>query len=112
MRGLSARYGALPDVIVQSPEVRALYLSILRADLELIETYVYEHGEPLDSSIAAYGGTWDGRTGNEQIAAWRQQTRCAFAVRTFPGDHFFLLQSRDALLAEVSAHLSRLLRVA
>ena len=40
--------------------------------------------------ICAYGGISDHKVERESLEAWGEQTRAAFKLRMFDGDHFFL----------------------
>ena len=53
--------------------------------------------------------TADATIAAEDGAAWREHTSAAFAMRSLPGDHFFLQTQREALLRLMSAELSRYL---
>jgi medium-chain acyl-[acyl-carrier-protein] hydrolase len=101
---LRALNGTPPEVFA-TPELLDLVVPILRADFELVETYVYRHRPPLGCPIRVFGGTGDAETGPEQLAAWRVQTRAACPVTLLPGDHFFLHAERPALLATIAADL-------
>jgi medium-chain acyl-[acyl-carrier-protein] hydrolase len=98
---LQARYNAIPDVILADREMMALYLPVLRADLEMIEKYVYAPEPPLACPITVFGGTDDPTATPSQLAEWRQQTSAGFKVRMFPGDHFFPKTSREAFVQAV-----------
>lgn len=67
-----------------------IFLPIIRADFELVETYEYAPGAPLSCSITGYGGLQDGDVPIESVHAWKQQTSSDFVARMFPGDHFFI----------------------
>lgn len=95
------RLGGTPPEVLANPELRAMFLPILRADFEAVETYRHEPRRPLDCPIAAFGGTGDPFAPVDDLAAWAQHTTGPFRSRAFPGDHFFLREHRDALLAAV-----------
>lgn len=98
-----------PDEVLQHPELMQLLMPVLRADFGVVETYTYTPGDPLDCPISVFGGMQDDEVGRDDLEAWRQQTRGAFQLRMFPGDHFFLHADRALLLAALSEDLSRLL---
>jgi surfactin synthase thioesterase subunit/glycosyltransferase involved in cell wall biosynthesis len=78
-------------------ELAPAVLPALRADTTLYRHYVYAEDAPLDCPIRAYGGTEDPNIGTHHLEAWREQTTASFAVRLFPGGHFYLRESADAL---------------
>lgn len=97
-----------PEEVLESEELLELFLPLLKADFELVETYRYRGAEPLDLPIFAYGGDADAWTDPQDIHAWREETKVSFAAEIFPGDHFYLNARASALLASVSGHLSEL----
>lgn len=98
-------YGGTPPEILAHPELMALVLPILRADFELVETHVVEHGRPaLDLPITVLGGRDDDATRGD-LDAWRELTNGSCQVRMFPGGHFFV----HSAMAEVLAFLGPLL---
>jgi medium-chain acyl-[acyl-carrier-protein] hydrolase len=98
-----------PEAVLQSAELMQLMLPILRADFALVETYAYRAEEPLDYSISAFGGLQDDGTSYDDLKAWQEQTRRAFSLRMFPGDHFYFHSHRLQLLSVVSQDLRQLL---
>lgn len=82
-----------------------LLLPVLRADLAVVETCAYTEEPPFDCHIGAFVGGEDSTVIPEAMAAWRAQTRASFALRVLPGDHFFLIGQREALLEGIAADL-------
>ena len=66
-----------------------VFLPLLRSDIRLYETYIYDHEAPFDYPITAFGGLADEEVSREELAAWYDQTRSRFEFQLFPGDHFF-----------------------
>lgn len=102
------RLNGTPKDVLNHPELMQLLLPALRADFEMIQTYVYVPGPPLDCSITAFGGFDDESVTREQIAAWRQQTSTRFSLQMFPGDHFFIHEARTLFAETLSLELDRL----
>ncbi len=100
------RYDGIPDAILQDRDLMQLFLPTLRADLELIETYAYRPGPPLDCPLSVFGGQQDPRTSVASLDAWRSQTRGPFTLRMFPGGHFFVQAARPAVVQEVARLLA------
>ena len=80
-------------------------LPALRADTALYRSYVYTEEEPLACPIRAYGGLEDPNVRREHLQAWERQTSASFALRLFPGGHFYLHAGRGALLDALSRNL-------
>ncbi|MEW5989007.1 MAG: alpha/beta fold hydrolase [Chloroflexota bacterium] len=98
-------FNGTPEAVLQHPELMQLVLPILRADFTLVETYTYQPDEPLNCPISALGGVQDKDATREELDALRQQTRRAFSLRMFAGDHFYLNDQRTALLKAVAQDL-------
>jgi medium-chain acyl-[acyl-carrier-protein] hydrolase len=103
-----ARYGGIPDAVLNEPELLALLLPMLRSDLEAVETYSYAPEAPLEVPITALGGMSDPWATLDDLMAWRDETTASFSVTRFPGGHFYLDESAPALLTEVRSQLGRL----
>jgi medium-chain acyl-[acyl-carrier-protein] hydrolase len=106
---LDQRFKAIPPVIRDDPEMRALYLPILRADMTMLETYRYREEAPLECSVSAFGGAQDAEAGFEELMSWRSLCRGPFTATTFPGGHFFIQPQRDAVLLALARELSQVL---
>jgi medium-chain acyl-[acyl-carrier-protein] hydrolase len=95
---LRARYDGIPQEVLSEPELLALLLPVLRADVEILESYRYGAEGPLACPIVCCGGEDDPHTRRDELEAWREQTRADFRLRLFPGGHFYLADARAALL--------------
>jgi medium-chain acyl-[acyl-carrier-protein] hydrolase len=103
------RWDGIPAAVLAEPELLALLLPTLRADLELVETHVHVPGPPLDCPISCFGGTTDPSASAADLAGWRAHTTKAFSVRMLPGSHFFVQAERPRVLAAVAEDLQPLL---
>lgn len=90
-----------PEIILQNAELQQMILPVLRADLELNETYSYTAQPPLDVPISAFAGQHDPRVTQESVAHWSAQTSKTFALRVFAGDHFFVNTHQAELLQAI-----------
>jgi len=102
---LDERYGGVPAAVRESEELLELLLPGLRADVAVCDTYVHHPEAPLDCALTALGGESDGGVGRDELEAWREQTRGAFRLEMFPGDHFYLQQRPEDVLGVISAAL-------
>ena len=103
---IRTRYGGIPEPILREKELLDIYLRIIRADFEMVETYAYEAQRPFDFPIQVFGGERDTMVGEEDLAGWRAHTSSGFSIELMPGDHFFINENQDALLQKVEAILS------
>ena len=90
--------GIPADLLNDAAAMRAI-LPALRADAALYRNYIYAEDPPLDVPIRAYGGIADPRISREQLHAWSEQSTASFAVRMFPGGHFYLNDPGPVLAA-------------
>ena len=94
------RLDGTPEVLLRDPEMQALMLPVLRADLTLTETY--DERTPLtDVPITALGGTADAAVTQDDIDRWRMLTHAAFRRIMLPGNHFFLQAATGDVLRHV-----------
>lgn len=97
------RFNGTPKAVLDNPELMEVFLPLLRSDIGLDETYVYDHEAPLDCPISAFGGLEDEEVNREELSEWDVQTRSRFNIQMFPGDHFFLNgKERNGLLEIIS----------
>ncbi len=97
---------ALPPETLDDPLVLRAILPSLQADATLYRNYVYAEDSPFAFPIRAYGGA-DDYIPREHLEAWGEQTSGAFAVRVFPGGHFFLRSAKEDVLAALAQDLEQ-----
>ena len=83
-----------------------LMLPVLRANLELAETYEHRPERPLECRIVAFRGAGDADVSPEDVAAWRHHTEGSFAVHVLRGGHLFLHSEAGPLLGLVAREVS------
>jgi medium-chain acyl-[acyl-carrier-protein] hydrolase len=103
------RYNGTPDLVLQDPELLGIFLPILRADFSILETYDYEHQDPIACSVTAFGGLQDDAVSRKDIEAWQLHTSKEFRSQMFNGGHFFLKDSQAQVLSEINSDISKFL---
>ncbi len=98
--GIESLYGALPAAALASPELRALFLGVIRADLEVFERYTYVPEEALDVPLIAMGGVNDPVVDVAGVHAWQRNTNSRFVPHLFPGAHFFAFAESQTAMCE------------
>ncbi|CAL9648425.1 Thioesterase PikA5 [Streptomyces sp. enrichment culture] len=93
-----ARLGGTRGELLADPAVRAAYLPAVRADFRLAETYHRPASPPLDCPVTALLGEADTEVDEAQARAWSAHTTGAFALRAFPGGHFYFTPRREPVL--------------
>ncbi len=104
---LTQRYGGIPQAVLNEPELMALFLPALRADLRMLESYDYRAREPLSCPITAVGGTQDRMVPPEAIHGWRPHTKGELATHFLDGAHFFIQSHQGRFIELLSAELRR-----
>lgn len=84
------RLNGTPRELLDNREMQNLFLPVLRADFEMVDTYQYVPEEPLACPLSVYGGIQDADVPVGNLQAWEEQTSGRCMVRMFPGDHFFI----------------------
>jgi surfactin synthase thioesterase subunit len=92
------RLEGMPADVLGNPELLRLALPALCVDARLYDHYVYVPEDLLRLPIHSYGGETDPNVTRDHLEAWCEQTTSRFAVRVFPGGHFYFLEQRDLLL--------------
>ena len=64
----------------------------------MLETYEYQHRQPLPCQLTIYGGLQDTVAPAGGLRAWSMHTSAACTVRMFNGDHFFIHNSQTGFI--------------
>ncbi|MFI0939894.1 thioesterase II family protein [Streptomyces sp. NPDC021020] len=99
------RLGGTDPRVLADPELLELVLPTVRADYTAVETYRYAPVPPLACDITALIGDTDPKASVDDAHAWAQHTSGRFALRTFPGGHFYLEDCRAGVFDVISAAL-------
>lgn len=100
-------YNGTPSEVLKNPELMELFLPILRADFEVLETYVYKNEPAFDFPITAFGGLQDAEVTRQDLEAWANHTTAAFDLQMFPGNHFFIHSDQKLLLEALTSQLQQ-----
>jgi surfactin synthase thioesterase subunit len=90
VRAVDARYGGIPAVVLNEPELLDRVVPTLRAELALFEEYSWVPSAPLACSITALAGTRDRTLSPSQVAAWSDTTAGIVDVTMLDSGHFIL----------------------
>ncbi|HVI01516.1 MAG TPA: thioesterase domain-containing protein [Enhygromyxa sp.] len=83
-------YGGIPKQILDEPDLLALTLPLLRADLTVNETHQLADEPPLACRLRAFGGVDDPHVSLAGLEAWGGHTSASFVCERAAGDHFYL----------------------
>lgn len=102
---IALSYGAIEPALLAEPELRRRLLLVLRADLELVETYQCQDPKPLECPLTFFSGRHDRSVAIEAPDGWRAITREAFEHRVVDGGHFFVNTASQHIQREVERQL-------
>lgn len=108
---LQERYGGIPSVVRDNPEMWDVLLPALRADFEMIETYTYSEEPPLDVPLLVLGGAEDPAVSPGKLMGWRGYSTRDCSVRLFPGTHFFVFSGSPSPESGVSQSVTPAVRM-
>jgi surfactin synthase thioesterase subunit len=106
---LAAHVGGLSGTdprLLADPEIRAMVLPALRADLHAAETHLLPAGTAVRAPILALTGDDDPWATVPAARAWSAHTTGGFELRVLPGGHFYLVERRREVLALLGARLA------
>ncbi|TDC04735.1 thioesterase [Nonomuraea longispora] len=91
---------------LEDPEMRSLLLPVIRADVEMHETYEPATDKPLPVPVTALRGRDDELVDGAQLAQWEQVTSAGFRTAELDGGHMYLADDPAALLGLITDELS------
>ncbi|MGJ5178600.1 thioesterase II family protein [Bradyrhizobium oligotrophicum] len=101
------RLGGTAPSVLQNIELMQLVLPTLRADLQLVETYVAAEPSSLQCPVVAFGGLRDVDVGRDELEAWRRISNGDFRLHLIEGDHFFVNSEREQLISLAVSEVER-----
>lgn len=84
------RLGGTPREILEDKQLVRTLLPVLRADYEVLDTYVSSAAAPLTCTLIACAGDNDPSATRASVETWRQYTLGPCRHHWFNGDHFYL----------------------
>jgi len=101
------RLGGTDGETITNPDLREVFLPVLRNDYRLAETYRLAPGPPLPCPISAVLGDRDPEVTPDEARSWAAYTDGGFTIRVLPGDHFYLSPPKPDLVDEVIRRLAQ-----
>jgi medium-chain acyl-[acyl-carrier-protein] hydrolase len=105
LQAVEGRYAAFPKVILDDPEMMDLFLGILRADFEAIETHQHRSSAPLDIPFTLFSGVHDSEVTTDDIEAWKSLSTQECSSHSFAGDHFFMKSHEAPLIQSIKNYM-------
>jgi medium-chain acyl-[acyl-carrier-protein] hydrolase len=105
VREASALAGGVPDSVLACPEALALFLPILRADLQLANAYALRSRVVLPCPITAMAGDADPIAPPSTLPGWAVHTSAGYEACMLPGGHFFLVEQEQVMVPMIRSRL-------
>ncbi|MFF2921013.1 thioesterase II family protein [Streptomyces celluloflavus] len=102
--GRVQEFAGYQSEVFEDPDMREMFLPLLRADVEMHESYEPSSSEPLAIPVTSLRGCDDTLVSRTQAEEWSATTRDRFAYREIRGGHMYLIDHPDVLLQAVAAH--------
>ena len=99
--------GGTPEDVLDDAETMAGLLPVLRADFEVLETYHFDGEDRVDCDITAYRGAADPCASRAGTQEWGRLTTGRFTLKTYPGNHFFVMPHGRSILNETGVRIFR-----
>lgn len=94
-------YNGTPGEILENKELMDFFTPVLRSDFSLAEGRQLSE-IVIDCPVTVFGGSED-RVSEKELMMWSKETTGLFKCRMFKGGHFFLKDSEDEVLQEISS---------
>jgi len=105
------RLKGTPSEVLQHRELMDLLMPMIRADLQMVETYRHAPRGKLTLPFLLMGGQEDVEVAQERLEAWRELTDAGCKLEIFPGDHFFIQSAKDRVIDRLSHEIQKYLCV-
>ena len=99
--------GGVSGETAGNEELKAFYEPILRADIQALDSYIYEPCRALDIPIIAIRGTKES-TPTTKWLDWQMESRVGAVIKEFEGDHFFIFDHIERIISIICAPLKKL----
>jgi surfactin synthase thioesterase subunit len=100
--GFLRRLGGTPATLLDDPDMLAMFLPPLRADLAMNERYLHAEEDPLDTPITAFAASEDERAAQAEVAEWALHTTRSFSLVPVRGGHFAVLAQPRIVIDRVA----------
>lgn len=107
---LMIELGGLPNEILEDEALMNFYESIIKADFQAMDTYVYKQEAPLNIPIDVMIGDNDKAT-YEEALTWQKESTMNVEVKVFPGRHFFIFDHKAEIMSLISSALEKVTEV-
>lgn len=94
-----------PNPLLDDPALCELFLPSLRNDYRIVETYHCPQPRPLNSRIEVFYPEQDPEIELDEANAWQAASHQPLHLQRWHGEHFYLIEQRQALINAIAATL-------
>ncbi|EPY14027.1 thioesterase II family protein [Paenibacillus alvei] len=94
--------GGTPAQAFENKQFEEMFISTVRADFQMLATYVYKSCEPLNADIHVMTGHADLEVNQRDIVEWKKYTQGDFSLHKFKGDHFYLSENLHTVINHIN----------
>ena len=96
--------GGCPDELLNNTDLLNVFEPIIRADFAVSDSYVHTPRAPFNIPLTVMIGSGEQIT-HEEAQAWQEETSRKIEVKTFEGNHFFILGKEEEILDLLSVRV-------
>ncbi|MCL1809127.1 MAG: thioesterase domain-containing protein [Clostridiales bacterium] len=99
------KFGGIPDEILDSKDFAEYFLIAIRADFHIYEKYCFtDDNTGMRCPVTVFFGEKDS-IGYADVLKWRKYAFDDFTVESFDGDHFFVVNEWQRVVAQIGRRL-------
>lgn len=99
------RLAGRPNPLLADPDLRGMFLPSLRNDYRIVETYGRAAPPPLDARITVLFPEQDPEVNLAEAQAWQAASHQPLHLQRWAGEHFYLVEQRQAVLDALATTL-------
>ncbi|GAB3741109.1 thioesterase II family protein [Nocardiopsis nanhaiensis] len=110
LREAIVRMGGTPRSALEDPDVWSYVEPLMRADLELVDTWTTDPDAPaLRVPLSVFGGYDDPGMTPERLASWSDHVEGGYEHHAFPGGHFYFTGRTGELVEQITKDVEAVL---
>lgn len=96
----------VPPDVLDDPEQMLSLLPLMRADMNIANSYEYTDEPALACAIRVFGGTADRQVREDDLYGWQAHTTSSFLVRMLAGEHLMIRYRSSEITKSISDDLA------
>src|SRR3990167_1418127 len=94
-------YQGTPESIFKDQELLKIFTPRLRADMKILDDYMFISGKKINCPILGMYGDDDQYVPDHLFSSWKELTQEAFFAREFSGGHFYINELRNQVINNI-----------